>query len=171
MTDQDFGNMITQYERLVYSICYQFTRNHHTAQDLAQDTFLSAYSHLDSCPADNIKPWLARIATNKAKDYLKSAYNRRVAAADDTILGAETNALFLQAEQPEELALSREDVRLIEEEIHALKEPYHQVAVLFFIQEKSVDEIATHLDRPTKTVHTQIYRARNLLQKKLKGES
>ncbi|MEI3014287.1 MAG: sigma factor-like helix-turn-helix DNA-binding protein [Ruthenibacterium lactatiformans] len=45
-----------------------------------------------------------------------------------------------------------------------MKEPYHQAAVLFFLEEKSVDEIAAALRRPLKTVHTQIYRAKQLLQ-------
>ncbi|MGD9559434.1 MAG: RNA polymerase sigma factor [Oscillospiraceae bacterium] len=169
MNDRQFNEMVGQYERLVYTICYQFTKNHHTAQDLAQETFLSAYSHLASCPAGNEKPWLARIATNKAKDFLKSAYNRRVLAADDTTLPESGDVLFSKQELPEDLTLEREGVLAIEADIRALKEPYHQVAVLYFLQEFSVDEISKRLERPPKTVHTQIWRAKRQLQEKLKG--
>lgn len=170
MTDTQFGQMVQQYERLVYTICYQFTKDHHIAEDLSQETFLSAYSHLSSCPEENAKPWLARIATNKAKDHLKSAYHRKIIAADQTTIPEEKGALFIQDTLPEDITLSRDTVQRIEEDIRALKEPYHQVAVLFFLNEFSVDEIAARLKRPPKTVHTQLYRAKRMLQEKLKGE-
>lgn len=168
MTEQAFGNMVVQYEKLVYTICFQFTRSHHTAQDLAQETFLAAWRHIDSCPEEAAKPWLARIATNKAKDYLKSAYNRRV-QTPDTDLPDTGNALFLPKEEPEDITLEKESIQRIESEIRALKEPYLKAAVLYFIEEKSVDEISRLLDRPSKTIHTQLYRAKHQLQKKLKG--
>ncbi|MDL2254057.1 sigma-70 family RNA polymerase sigma factor [Ruminococcaceae bacterium OttesenSCG-928-I18] len=168
MNDEQFAQMVTQYERLVYTICYQFTRNHHTAEDLAQDAFLSAYAHLDSCPSENPKAWFARIATNKAKDHLKSAYNRRVAAVDDDSMPKDKGTLFGKEELPEDITIAKEQAHSIASDILALKEPYHQVAVLFFLEERSVNEISVILGRPSKTVHTQLYRAKHMLQDKLK---
>ena len=168
MNDEQFAQMVTQYERLVYTICYQFTKDHHTAEDLSQDAFLSVYAHLDSCPAENPKAWIARIATNKAKDHLKSAYNRRVSAVDDESMPKDKGTLFGKEELPEDITISKEETSKITEDILALKEPYHQVAVLFFLQERSVNEISLALGRPPKTVHTQLYRAKHLLQAKIK---
>ena len=73
MTNEKFQEMVEQYEKLVFTICYQLVRDYHEAQNLAQDAFVSAYAHIDTVTEDNLKAWLARIATNKAKDYLKSA--------------------------------------------------------------------------------------------------
>lgn len=171
MTEQQFAEMIAKYEKLIYTICYQFTHNHHTAQDLAQDTFFSAYQHLTSCPIGNEKPWLARIATNKAKDFLKSAYNRKIVSAADDTLPEDKGALYLSSTLPEDIAIEQETISLIEKDIRTLKEPYLQVSVLFFLDGKSVDEISTILNRPSKTVHTQLYRAKEKLQKSLKGMS
>lgn len=168
MNDEEFGQMITQYERLVYTICYQFTKDHHTAQDLAQDAFLSAYAHLDSCPPENPKAWLARIATNKAKDHLKSAYHRRVYAADDDSIPKDKGVLFGKEELPEDVTIAKEEAESISGHILALKEPYHQVAVLFFLHEHSVEEISAALGRPPKTVHTQLYRAKQMLRTTIK---
>ena len=61
-------------------------------------------------------------------------------------------------------------VGAIRQTILELKEPYHKVSVLFFLEEKSVDEIAQELERPKKTVQTQLYRARSKLQKILMEE-
>lgn len=170
VNSSDFSEIVTQYERLIYTICYQFTKDHHTAQDLSQETFISAYTHIDSCPADSLKPWLARIATNKAKDYLKSAYNRRVQTAADDELPETKTVLFAKADMPDDITISREEIRLISEDINALKEPYHKVAVMYFLEEQTVDTIAKRLERPPKTVHTQLYRAKKILQEKLAQE-
>lgn len=96
-----------QYERLVYTICYQFVKDPQLAEDLCQETFLSAYTHRMDCPPDSYKPWLARIAANKAKDYLKSAYRRRVSASEDDALAA--LARTGGDPPPEELAITRDE--------------------------------------------------------------
>ncbi len=162
-----FVQMMQQYERLVYTICFQFTKNHHVAEDLTQETFISAYAHRDVLPLDHVKPWLARIATNKAKDYLKSAYSRKTEPTDDSSFEQNATVLFAREECPEALALSKETVQEIQGEILALKEPYRQVATLFFLQDKQVGEIAHMLKRPEKTVYTQLYRSKQILKEKL----
>lgn len=159
MEERQFNEMITQYEKLVYTICYQFTRDHHTAEDLMQDTFLSAYTHRDSCPEENPKAWVARIATNKAKDHLKSAYNRRVNTEGEG-LPEDRGALFMQEERPEELVQGREVWQNVTAAISTLKAPYSDVAELYFLRERSVEEIAQLLGRPKRTIQTQLYRAK-----------
>ena len=64
MTNAQFSTLVEQYQKLVYTVCYQLVRDHQLAEDLTQDTFVAAYSHMDDCPPENNKPWLARIATN-----------------------------------------------------------------------------------------------------------
>ena len=48
MTQREFSQFVTQYEKLVFTICYQFVKDYHEAQNLSQETFLSAYRHIDS---------------------------------------------------------------------------------------------------------------------------
>lgn len=169
MKQEEFARLVQQYERLVYTICYQFVGDPQLAEDLAQETFLSAYTHRGDCPPGSYKPWLARIAANKAKDYLKSAYRRRVSASEDDAF--ETLAHTGKDPPPEELVLTRDEAARAKAAILALKEPYHQAAVMFFLEERDIGEIAAVLHRPPKTVHTQIYRARILLRDALKGET
>ena len=94
MNTERFEMMMVQYQRLVYSVCYQMVCDEQLAQDLAQDTFLSAWLHLDSCREGNEKAWLCRIAVNKAKDHLKSAAVRRSAVWEPEkmeVLSADTD--------------------------------------------------------------------------------
>lgn len=166
MQEADFGTLVAKYEKLVYTICYQFTQNHHTAQDLAQETYLSVYTHIASCPKDNPKAWVARIATNKAKDHLKSAYNRRVQSVANDAMPSQ-GVMYIAAPQPQDVVQSNTICADITEKIGELKEPYGTVAALYFLHQKSVAEIAQSLKRPKKTVQTQLFRARGKLKSQL----
>lgn len=170
MTDRQFNTMVEEYGRLVYTVCYRFVQDHQIAEDLAQETFLAAYRNVASCPPDAEKPWLMRIATNKAKDHLKSAYNRRVSTPGDEGMSAESDSLFMHSEKPEDLVAQGETMQQLKTLICSLKEPYHSVATLYFLEDLPVEAIASRLERPPKTIHTQLYRARGQLQQKLKGE-
>ncbi len=166
MTNEQFKVLIEQYESLVFSVCYQLVRDHHEAQNLAQDTFVSAFAHIDTVKEQNLKAWLTRIAANKAKDYLKSAYIRKVALSQDM---SELDAVRAEA-SPERLVIDQENADFIRKSVYHLKEPYHKVAVLFFLEERSVEEISQTLERPKKTVQTQLYRAKLALQEQLRKE-
>ena len=72
-------------------ICRQLVADEGYAQDLTQETFLSAWRSMDRCPAGYEKQWLARIASNKAKDYLRSAWARRVNTPGDDVLALEAH--------------------------------------------------------------------------------
>ena len=50
MTNEQFSGLVLQYERLVYTICFQLVRDASAAEDLTQDTFLSAYIHREGIP-------------------------------------------------------------------------------------------------------------------------
>lgn len=168
MKNADFCEFVEKYEKLVYTVCMQFTANHHTAQDLAQDTFISAYTHWESCPEDNPKAWVCRIAANKAKDYLKSAYRRRVQpAGQDEEMAAAGQMLYMQQTLPENEADRREVREGVAAAVEGLKEPYRSVAQLNLISGYSVKEIAGGLEKPPKTVQTQLYRARMQLRQSL----
>lgn len=161
MTTPEWNESVALYEKLVFTICFQMVRDYQQAQDLTQETFLSAYTHKENCRIETVKPWLARIATNKAKDYLKSAYVRRVKSefseneVDD---GSMPERLFLEKESRESLISY----------VTKLDEPYAKVSRLYFLEQKSVDEISKLLNRPQKTVQTQLYRAKKILRQKIK---
>ncbi len=86
LTNEEFTGLMQQYQRLVYTVCLQFVHEPHTAEDLTQDTFLSAFSAIDRCEPQYYKQWLVRVAANKCKDHLKSAWVRKVDAPGDDAL-------------------------------------------------------------------------------------
>ena len=172
MTNEQFGTVVEQYQKLVYTICYQMVRDHFEAQNLCQETFLSAYTHMDRCREEDMKPWLCRIAANKAKDHLKSAYVRRVQLVREDEEGQDAGpglaAIPDPGGGPDERYLEQEGAEAIREMVRSLHEPYLKVSVLYFLEEKPVEEIAQLLGRPRKTVQTQLYRAKLTLQKMIR---
>lgn len=166
VTENQFHEIVETYEKLVFTICYQFVKDYHEAQNLTQETFLSAYQHLENYQGTNYKPWLARIAANKAKDYLGSAYMRRVQLSEPE----DTQPLLPIACSPDDIYIEKESEQTLADVIYSLKEPYRQISVMYFIEEKTTDEIARILDRPKRTVETQIYRAKQILRKLIRKE-
>ena len=152
------------YEKLVFTVCYRLVGNYHDAQNLTQDTFIAAFNHIGEMDGTNIKGWLVRIASNKSKDLLKSAYYRRVSIMEDI---SELDILREEM-SPERLLIEGETGEIIRQSIVSLPEPYHDVAVLFFLEEISVEAIATRLSRPKKTVQSQLYRAKLKLRDELR---
>ena len=161
MTNEQFSGLVLQYERLVYTICFQLVRDASAAEDLTQDTFLSAYIHREGIPQGYERQWLGRIAANKAKDHLQSAWNRR------TVLPGDQELARGLAPPAAEVALRKSGAAEVREAIGNLKEPYRQVCRLCLLEEQSPEEAALALGRPVKTVYTQLTRGKRLLREAL----
>ena len=171
MTNAQFATLVEQYQRLVYTVCYQLVQDHQLAEDLTQDTFVSAFTHMDSCPPEHYKPWLARIAANKARDHLKRAWARRVSAPGDEGFPQSPPPGTAAPPGPEDLAVTEDEAAAIRAMVRSLREPYLQVSVMYFLEERSVEEISRALRRPPKTVHTQLFRAKKMLQQQIRERS
>ena len=73
MNDEAFAGLVRDYSRLIYTVCRRLVHDDQEAENLTQDTFLTAYRAIGRFQGEHYKPWLVRIAVNKAKDHLKSA--------------------------------------------------------------------------------------------------
>lgn len=165
MNTIEFTNIVKQYNKLIFTVCHRFVNDYHEAENLTQETFLTAFKVIDNFVGDNYKPWLVKIATNKCKDFLKSAYVKKTKI--------ESDEEFLQIADVSSIqdAVEEEDqIYIVKQACEKLKEPYSQIAMMHYIQEKSFAEISQELDIPIKTVQTQAYRARDKLRILLKEE-
>ena len=124
--------MVQTYQALVYTVCHQLVPDVGEAQDLTQETFLAAWRAIDRCPPGFEKQWLARIASNKAKDYLRSAWARRVNTPGDEVLALEGAPPDLQPEQQVLDALGEEELTRM---ILDLREPYKTPCRLVLAQQ------------------------------------
>lgn len=157
--------MIDTYGDLIFSICYKITNNYFDAQDLTQETFLSAYKNQNKFDGMYTKAWLSRIATNKCLDYKKRAYNRVTPTADDILVQMQSTELT-----PLQACLDTEVRQTLSNACQELKEPYDKVATYYFCESRSIKEIAELMDKNIKTIQTQVYRAKAMIKKLWKEE-
>lgn len=152
---------IDTYQNLIFSICYKFTGNYFDAEDLTQDTFLSAYKNLSRFDGKNEKAWLARIATNKCLDYRKKSARNEVPTQDEFFAGQQQSG----DNTCETVCIQNAVLEELKRCCRMLKSPYDEIAEKYFYQEMSISEIAGVLGRNEKTVQTQVYRAKAMLRK------
>ena len=158
--------LMDQYKNLVFSVCLKLTGDYFTAEDITQETFIAAYQHLDEFDGQAEKAWLCRIASNKCVDYLRAAERRAVATAEEE-MPQETSE---GRDGPLEQFISEDVMERLRSSIGELPEPYKTPAALHFDEGLTAKEISERTDVPLKTVQSQIYRARQMLQKKIRKE-
>ncbi len=158
-SEKQIENLIDQYGNLIFSICFNITKNYFDAEDLAQETFLIAYKNLENFDGQNEKAWLAKIATNKCLDYIKSAKRRIIPTSDDYFQDLSTTST------PESILLEDEVNTKLEKICKNLKPPYDEIATDYFCKELTVADISKKSGKNIKTIQTQIYRAKSLLKK------
>lgn len=161
------------------------TTDYFASEDLAQETFLSAYRHLDEFDGRYEKAWICRIATNKCLDYLQSAGRRSIPTADlgfqtarapdegsafgTRIKAAEDNETVVR-QTPESICLEKEVRETLLSRCRALKPPYDEIAKAYYYDEMDAGEIARQRGVKKKTIQTQIYRARSMLRRMYEKE-
>ena len=138
------------------------------AEDLTQETFLSAYKHLEQHSVEAEKAWLCRIASNKCIDYLRAADRRAVPTEEEKMLCRE----LPDGEEKEPLrqVLNRELWEELQVCCNALPPPYREVSIAYFLEGKTAKEIAGKSRTGINTVKTHIRRAREMLKKTYRKE-
>ena len=137
LTTLEFSAMVQQYQSLVYTVCHQLVPDVGDAQDLTQETFLAAWRAIDRCPSGFEKQWLARIAANKAKDYLRSAWVRRVNTPGDDILALEGAP---PGSDPEQQVLDAMSEETLTGKILGMREPYRTPCRLMLLEGRTAAE-------------------------------
>ena len=163
---QNLIKLVNQYQNLVFSLCLKLTGDYFAAEDLTQETFFSAYRHMEDFDGQAEKAWLCRIASNKCVDYMRSLKRHAVPVAEEEFPEQAVNS----QEEPLGRVLNQEILEEFAAACNALKSPYREVATEHFIRGKPAAQIAEETKMSVNTVKTQIYRARELLKKSLGKE-
>ncbi len=164
--NENLTRLVNQYQNLIFSICLKVTGDYFAAEDLTQETFISAYKHWDEFNGQAEKAWICRIASNKSIDYCREAARRQVPTLEED-MPAEA---LVQNDEPLKQAMNREVLRELEKSCKTLSPPYDRIALQHFLEGKSAKEIAEHSGVGLNTVKTQIYRARDMLKKSFRKE-
>lgn len=161
--------LVDKYSKLVYKICYDMLTNSLDAEDITQEVYISLFSNLEryrDLPENEIKNIICKIALNKCKDVFKSKAKKLERMTDSDIISLEN---YVSDNDIEESILKNEKNEYISKIINELKEPYRDVLCEYYLNERSLDEIAQKYNISKGTLKMQIHRGKKLLKEKLSG--
>jgi RNA polymerase sigma-70 factor, ECF subfamily len=166
--------IMTRNSPRLYRVARSVLRNEGDAEDVLQDTYLQAFTHIDGFRGDaKISTWLTRIALNEALGRLRGRVptvglsHAEQMASDHAVVPFPSGA---GEDDPERVVARRQIGALLEGAIDALPDPFRVVFVMRMIEDMSVHETATLLEVPEATVKTRLHRAKSLLRKALEPE-
>lgn len=160
-----FEILVNQYKNMVFSICVKVCEDFHLAEEVAQDSFLKAYQQIHRFKGESkFSSWLYRIAINTSYNKIRQRRHHdeinpdNLEMASDDLGGFEVLALEDQKKYIN-LALAQLD------KMDAL------VVSLFYLEEQSIDELATITSLSKSNVKVKLYRARKKLREILGNQT
>ncbi len=170
-----FEALVTRYEDRVYALALRILRNEHDAEDVTQQTFLSALENLAGFREEaRFSTWLLRIATHAALKVIRKRQGLDAVSLEaateptgerDGIPHPEYIADW--RESPERLVQLSEVRRLLEQALEELDEKHRVVFLLRDVQGLSVRETAEVLGLSEVNVKVRLLRARLQLRERL----
>lgn len=151
-----FGHLVERYLGVVCAVSYSSTRNQALSEDVAQDTFLAAWSQLDELrETSRVRAWLCGIARNLArKARLRTVREEPRDVLDDAPASTAT---------PFEAASAAERERLVWAALDHVPAAYREVLVLYYRQQRSVTEVAQALGLTEEATMQRLTRGRKHL--------
>ena len=172
--EKAYRELLDRYQRPVFSLVYRMVRDRELAEDLAQETFVKVFNHLESYnPKYKFSSWIFKIASNLAIDVLRkksletvSLDGSRNARTGEEI---ESSRISVASEDanPEELLEAKQLGAEIESAIGQLRAEYRTAILLRHVEGRPYEEIAEIMEVPLGTVKTYIHRARTELRETL----
>lgn len=157
--------IIDKYADMVYRIAVNETGNREDAQDIFQEVFLRLVCYRDRISnEEHLKAWLIRVTINCAKKQKRSFWNRKVTSVEE----AAKEQADSKAAKVYEMVENADSPVL--QAVRELPEKYRSAVYLFYYEEMSIAQIGKLLGEKESTVKSRLYRAREILKIRLKGE-
>lgn len=166
-----FRTIMQRNNQRLYRIARGVVRDDVEAEDVVQEAYVRAFSHLEAFRGDSsLGTWLSRITINEALGRLRK---KRRAQEASLVPGGTMEAEIIRfpgspdVEDPERTMAQRQILRLVEQATDHLPEAFRSVFVARVIEGMSVEETAELLGLRPQTVKTRLHRARGLVREEL----
>jgi RNA polymerase sigma factor (sigma-70 family) len=164
--DRDaFSRIVSRYQTLICSLAYSRVGNLGQSEDIAQETFITAWRHLRLLRDPlKLRAWLCGIVRNRAYKTLRregrepAHYAESLETMDNAPAG---DAL------PSEQALRHEEEAILWRSLERIPENYREPLVLFYREHQSVEAVAAELELSEDAVKQRLSRGRKLLQQEV----
>ena len=164
--DRDaFGQIVARYQSLICSLAYSATGCLGQSEDLAQETFITAWKHLRHLrERHKLRAWLCGIARNRINNSLRRDGREPLRGAEPLESASESPSLELS---PPEQVISQEEEAILWRSIERIPEIYREPLVLFYREHQSIESVARQLELSEDAVKQRLSRARKLLHEQV----
>ncbi len=170
-----FEALVERHERQVYTLAWRILRHQQDAEDVTQQTFLSALEHLkDFRGESSFSTWLFRIATHAALKIIRKRKGLDTVSLEEATTPNEEDGRIPHPEfiadwrqSPEELAQQAEVRRVLEQALEQLDEKHRLVFLLRDVEGLSIKETAEALGLSEANTKVRLLRARLQLRELL----
>jgi RNA polymerase sigma-70 factor, ECF subfamily len=167
--------IVQQYHRRIYNICYRFSGSPDDASDLTQEVFIKMYRTLSTFDTTraSFMTWVTTVTRNLLVDHFRKGKYDRVTDSLDATPGNQDEGLTLaeqledQAISPEARVRSQETQKLVHEGLRRLSPELREAVILRDLQDMDYKDIAKVLNVPEGTVKSRINRGRTELARLL----
>lgn len=170
---QAYTDILNKYKGPVYNLIIRMVKSKEEAEDLVQEAFIKAFHSLESFNMQYaFSTWLYKIAINNSIDHFRKqklklcSLDKPVASKDGEMKREFPDVTFAADRE----ILNSEKTRIIQTAIDSLPEKYRLSIYYRHQEERSYEEIAQLMNIPLGTVKARIFRAREMLKKKLKNQ-
>ena len=147
-----FERLVPAYRRRVFGLAYGILRDRAAAEDLAQEVFVKLWQALPRYDGRaRLSTWIYAITRNAAVSAMR-ARRQQLSMSDAAVLAEVEGVTATPAAEPRDAGLRRV--------VEALPEKQRQAVTLYYLDERSVDEVAEMMGLPVNTVKTHLHRAR-----------
>jgi len=164
-----FQILVERYQTRLFALVRHYTKNPYEIEDVVQETYLKAYSRLDSFQhQSSFYTWIYRIATNTVLDFLKRRGRSPVTAVEDPELVQSTATPSSQRIVSPDTRMQREEIQQITATIlEGMPEIFRTVLVMREFEDMAYQDIADVLGISIGTVESRLFRARARFKDKL----
>jgi RNA polymerase sigma factor (sigma-70 family) len=163
--------ILKKYHDQVYNLLYRMVHDKDEVEDLTQEAFIKAFNSLKNFNEEfAFSTWLYKIATNNCIDYIRKkklatfSIDKPIESKDGEYSFEIPDSTY----EPDKTLIAGQRTKVLEEAVNALPEKYRQVILMRHTEDMDYQEIADALKLPLGTVKAHIFRAREILHKRLR---
>lgn len=167
--------IVQQYHRRIYNICYRFSGSPDDASDLAQEVFIKMYRTLSTFDTTraSFMTWVTTVTRNLLVDHFRKGKYDRITDSLDATPGNQEDGITIadqledKSASPETKMRSQETQKLVHEALKRLSPELREAVILRDLQDMDYKDIAKVLNVPEGTVKSRINRGRTELARLL----
>lgn len=157
---ESFGCLVDKYSRQLFSLIVKVVRNREDAEELTQDTFVKIFRGLSKFKGESsFSTWVYRIAYNTAISSARKKKYELLALEDDELANVSEEAVADKLGRTGQ----EERLELLDRALEQLPPDDRALILLFYFQEKPVEEIASISGLSVSNVKTRLHRIRKKL--------